>query len=59
MRYGAPFKLDMSGPRDDRLMADEIARRVAALLPMSRRGVYSDGAEALPEGQSPAPLASA
>lgn len=58
MRYGAPFKLDMSGPRDDRLTADEIGRRVAELLPVSRRGVYGGSAEALPDGKSPAPLAS-
>jgi 1-acyl-sn-glycerol-3-phosphate acyltransferase len=58
MRYGAPFTLDMSGPRDDRMIADEIGRRVAALLPVSRRGVYGESAEALPEGTSPAPLAS-
>ena len=39
-------------------IADEIGRRVAALLPVSRRGVYGESAEALPEGQSPAALAS-
>jgi 1-acyl-sn-glycerol-3-phosphate acyltransferase len=52
MRYGVPFKLDMSGPRDDRLIADEIGRRVAALLPASRRGVYG-------ESRDPTPLAPA
>jgi 1-acyl-sn-glycerol-3-phosphate acyltransferase len=40
MRCGAPFTLDLSGRRDDRLIADEIGGRVAALLPESRRGVY-------------------
>jgi len=43
MRYGAPFKLDLAGRRDDRVIADEIATRVAALLPASRRGVYGGG----------------
>ena len=41
LRYGAPFTLDLSGRRDDSIIADEIASRVAALLPPSHRGVYA------------------
>ncbi len=42
LRYGEPFDLDLSGRRDDPVIADEIAARIAALLPASRRGVYRD-----------------
>jgi 1-acyl-sn-glycerol-3-phosphate acyltransferase len=45
LRYGEPFDLQLDGRRDDPVIADEIAVRIAALLPTSRRGVYSDGAE--------------
>ena len=41
VRYGIPFELDLAGRRDDAVIADEIAARVAALLPPSRRGVYA------------------
>jgi hypothetical protein len=40
VRYGTPFTLDLGGRRDDRLIADEIAERIARLLPAGRRGVY-------------------
>ncbi len=41
VRYGVPFDLDLTGRRDDSAIADEIAARVAELLPPSRRGVYA------------------
>jgi 1-acyl-sn-glycerol-3-phosphate acyltransferase len=40
LRYGEPFQLDLAGRRDDAVIADEIAVRIAALLPDSQRGVY-------------------
>jgi 1-acyl-sn-glycerol-3-phosphate acyltransferase len=40
VRYGEPFDLELTGRRDDPAIADEIAARIAALLPASRRGVY-------------------
>ncbi len=40
LRYGAPFRLDLTGRRDDSAIADEIAASIAALLPATRRGVY-------------------
>jgi 1-acyl-sn-glycerol-3-phosphate acyltransferase len=43
MRYGVPFNLDLAGRRDDRVIADEIAGRIAVLLPVGRRGVYGGG----------------
>jgi 1-acyl-sn-glycerol-3-phosphate acyltransferase len=42
LRYGPAFVLELGGRRDDPGIADEIARRVAALLPAARRGVYGD-----------------
>ena len=42
LRCGVPFDLDLEGRRDDRAIADEIARRVAGLLPAPRRGAYAD-----------------
>lgn len=44
LRYGVPFRLELSERRDDPVIADEIAARIAALLPASRRGVYGDAA---------------
>jgi 1-acyl-sn-glycerol-3-phosphate acyltransferase len=41
LRYGTPFRLDLTGRRDDSVIADEIAQHIAALLPATRRGVYS------------------
>ena len=41
VRYGEPFQLSLAGRRDDPAIADEIAARIAALLPVTRRGVYS------------------
>jgi 1-acyl-sn-glycerol-3-phosphate acyltransferase len=43
LRYGAPFTLDLSGRRNNRVIADEIAERIAELLPAARRGVYGAG----------------
>jgi 1-acyl-sn-glycerol-3-phosphate acyltransferase len=40
LRCGPPFQLDLAGRRDDAVIANEIALRVAALLPPSHRGVY-------------------
>jgi 1-acyl-sn-glycerol-3-phosphate acyltransferase len=48
LRYGSPFTLDLSGRRDDDAIADEIAARIADLLPPERRGVY---AADVPRGQ--------
>jgi 1-acyl-sn-glycerol-3-phosphate acyltransferase len=42
LRYGEPFDLELTGRRDDPAIADEIAARIAVLLPASRRGVYGD-----------------
>ncbi len=42
LRYGEPFVLELSGRRDDAVIADEIAARIAALLPPRARGVYGD-----------------
>jgi 1-acyl-sn-glycerol-3-phosphate acyltransferase len=42
LRYGEPFDLELAGRRDDPAIADEIATRIAALLPATRRGVYRD-----------------
>jgi 1-acyl-sn-glycerol-3-phosphate acyltransferase len=44
LRYGEPFGLQLTGRRDDAAIADEIARRIAALLPAAQRGVYGDAA---------------
>ena len=41
VRYGTPFDLELAGRRDDAAIADEIATRIAALLPTERRGVYA------------------
>ena len=41
VRYGVPFELDLVGRRDDPAIADEIAARIAELLPPARRGVYA------------------
>ncbi|MBJ7609777.1 MAG: 1-acyl-sn-glycerol-3-phosphate acyltransferase [Candidatus Dormibacteraeota bacterium] len=46
LRYGRTFELSVDGPRDLVSIADEIALRVAALLPPSQRGVYGGGADA-------------
>jgi 1-acyl-sn-glycerol-3-phosphate acyltransferase len=44
VRYGEPFRLDLTGRRDDAVIADEIALRLAGLLPPWRRGVYAASA---------------
>ena len=41
LRYGEPFHLELAGRRDDAAIADEIAARIAQLLPADRRGVYA------------------
>ncbi len=41
VRYGAPFDLELAGRRDDPAIADEIAARIAAMLPTEKRGVYA------------------
>ncbi len=41
VRYGEPFELELTGRRDDAAIADEIATRIAALLPAAQRGVYA------------------
>jgi 1-acyl-sn-glycerol-3-phosphate acyltransferase len=41
LQYGAPFELELTGRRDDAAIADEIAGRIAALLPTAKRGVYA------------------
>lgn len=43
MRYGTPFALRLDGRRDDAVIADEMAARVAQLLPPAYRGVYGTG----------------
>jgi 1-acyl-sn-glycerol-3-phosphate acyltransferase len=48
LRYGEPFVPALTGRRDDAVIADEIALRVAALLPPARRGVYAAGRPPLP-----------
>jgi 1-acyl-sn-glycerol-3-phosphate acyltransferase len=41
MVFGSPFEVDLpSGRGDDRAVADQIARQIAALLPSEYRGVY-------------------
>jgi len=42
VRVGEPFTPEPRGAgRDDRALADEMGRRVAALLPAEYRGLYS------------------
>lgn len=41
LRYGVPFSPDVDRGRGDAAIADEIAGRIAALLPPWRRGVYA------------------
>ena len=45
MRYGTPFRVEVTDRRDHRAIADEIGERIAALLPAERRGVYGGAAE--------------
>ncbi len=51
VRYGEPFTVDPTAPRDDAALADRVAERVAALLPSWRRGVYGRGTEGGPQGR--------
>jgi 1-acyl-sn-glycerol-3-phosphate acyltransferase len=46
--YGEPFVADLTAPGGDSAIADQIAERIAALLPPSRRGVYAPTVEGLP-----------
>ncbi|HXA29079.1 MAG TPA: lysophospholipid acyltransferase family protein [Candidatus Angelobacter sp.] len=41
VRYGEVFTPSLSAARDDQALADQVAARVAALLPPEYRGVYS------------------
>lgn len=41
VEFGTPFTLDLAGRHDDGAIADEIAARIAAMLPVDRRGVYA------------------
>lgn len=43
VRYGEPFDVDLT-KGDDAAVADQIAGRIAELLPRSRRGVYAGAA---------------
>ncbi|MFI5250773.1 MAG: lysophospholipid acyltransferase family protein [Gemmatimonadales bacterium] len=45
--YGEPFVVDLSAPGGDSAIADQIAERIAALLPPWRRGVYAPTTEGL------------
>lgn len=57
VRYGEPFEIAPNELRDDAAIADQVAERVALLLPPWRRGVYAGAAERLPDtpGRSAAP----
>jgi 1-acyl-sn-glycerol-3-phosphate acyltransferase len=48
LRYGEAFTLDLTAPRDDSALANQVAERVAALLPAWRRGVYAGVGEEAP-----------
>jgi 1-acyl-sn-glycerol-3-phosphate acyltransferase len=47
LSYGEPFAADLTAPGGDSAIADQIAERIAALLPPSRRGVYLSAADSL------------
>lgn len=42
MRYGVPFTVAPAGRGEDQAIAEELGRRIAALLPPRYRGVYAD-----------------
>jgi 1-acyl-sn-glycerol-3-phosphate acyltransferase len=48
VRYGQPFEVARTEVREDAAIADQIAERVALLLPPWRRGVYAGAEEGLP-----------
>ena len=48
LRYGQPFAVDLTAAGGDAGIADQIAERIAALLPPWRRGAYAGVAEGLP-----------
>jgi hypothetical protein len=48
LRYGEPFVADLTAPGGDSAIADQIAARIAALLPPTRRGVYLRAPDSLP-----------
>jgi 1-acyl-sn-glycerol-3-phosphate acyltransferase len=48
LSYGEPFVADLTAAGGDSAIADQIAERIAALLPPSRRGAYARTAEGLP-----------
>jgi 1-acyl-sn-glycerol-3-phosphate acyltransferase len=44
IRFGEPFRAsELDVDRDEQRLADEIMRRIAALLPPEQHGVYSEG----------------
>lgn len=42
IRFGEPFRSAELGVEDERALADEVMRRIAALLPPAQRGVYRE-----------------
>ncbi|MEO8899599.1 MAG: lysophospholipid acyltransferase family protein [Candidatus Dormibacter sp.] len=48
LTYGEPFAVDPTAAGGDAAIAEQVAERIAALLPPSRRGVYSAAAPGLP-----------
>ena len=55
LRFGVPFDPGVGRRRDDRVIADEIAVRVAALLPPERRGAYADAVTSGPMARAESP----
>ena len=47
IRYGKPFVPSVGEGRDDQGLADQVAARIAALLPPEYRGVYTGAVDAL------------
>jgi 1-acyl-sn-glycerol-3-phosphate acyltransferase len=47
IRYGTPFNVELDGParRDNQVVADAVALRIAALLPEEYRGVYASAGD--------------
>jgi 1-acyl-sn-glycerol-3-phosphate acyltransferase len=48
LSYGEPFVADLTAPGGASAIADQIAERIAVLLPPSRRGVYLHAEDSLP-----------
>jgi 1-acyl-sn-glycerol-3-phosphate acyltransferase len=53
IRFGTPVTLDLSGARDNQLVADRVGALIAALLPEEYRGVYAEPALAILGGAAP------